>query len=127
MRCRLDFYHEGKGAAPDRRKQFFAGLDRTLGPAMLLRLEAVHVHRELGWRNYVRKEDEFPARELRAVAEIKILSQSVVLPTARLLNAGGSPETGSPVEIKEPSAPAAGRLFKQEVPVQKHRLNAGKK
>src|SRR2546429_2466570 len=51
-----------KPAAPDGGQQFFTGLDRAFRPAMLLRLETVHVHGEFRWSNNVKKIDKFPAR-----------------------------------------------------------------
>src|SRR6266542_3652585 len=43
----LELDWKRKPTAPDRGQQFFTGLHRTLGPAMLLRLETIHVHRQL--------------------------------------------------------------------------------
>ena len=91
---------------------------------MLLRLEAVHVHGQFGGRDEIGQEDEAPALELRAVAEVEILGQRVVLPAAGVLDAGAPPEAGRAVEIEEPSAAAAGGLFEQEMPVEEHRLHA---
>ena len=110
-------------APPNRRQQFFAGLDRTFRPAMLLRLEAVHVHRQLRRRDDVGKEDKFPARELRAVTQIQILRQRVVLPAAGLFDARPPPETGRSVEIEKAAAAAARGLFEQEMAIEKHRLH----
>ena len=74
-------------AAQDARQNFLARLNRALGPAVLLALEAVHVHRQLRWRDHVREEDELPALELRPVAQVEIFGERVVLPAARFLNA----------------------------------------
>jgi hypothetical protein len=87
MRRRLDFDRDWKVAPPNGRKQFLAGLDRTLRPAMLLRLEAVHIHRELRRCDHVGKEDELPARELRAITQIQIFGQCVMLPPSGLVDA----------------------------------------
>ena len=125
MRRRLDLYRQRKVAPPDRRKQFLAGLDRTLGPAVLLRLEAVHVHRQLRRRDHVRKENELPARELRAITQIQIFGERVVLPASRLVDAGAPPQTGRAVEIEETAAAAPGRLLEQKMAIEKHRLHAG--
>ncbi len=81
----------GKVAAPDGWKQFLAGLDRALRPAVLLRLEAVHIHRQLSWRDDVRKENELPARKLRAVTQIQVFSQGIMLPPSGLVDAGAPP------------------------------------
>src|SRR5215211_8142324 len=124
MRRGLKFQIERQVAAPDCRQQFFARLDRTLRPAVLLRLEAIHIYRELGRRDDVRQENEFPARKLRAIAQIEIFRQRVMLPTARLFDAGAPPQASSAVEIEKPAAPASRRLFEQKVTVEKHRLDA---
>src|SRR5215472_9139498 len=121
-RC-FELNRKRKLAAPDCRQQLLARLNRTFGPAMLLRLEAVHVHRQLGGSDHIRKVNEFPARELGAIAKVEILAQRVRLPASALLDARTSPETGSPIEIEKPPATAARGLLKQEVPVQKDRLH----
>ena len=66
----------------DPRQQLAAGLDRALGPAVLLRLEGVHLDRKLGRHDDVREEEELPAAQLGAIAEVEILGQRVVLPAA---------------------------------------------
>ena len=68
---------------------------------MLLRLESVHVNRQLRWRDHVRKEDEFPARELRAITQIQIFRQGVMLPTSRLFDAGAPPKPAVPLKLKK--------------------------
>ena len=64
------------------RQHLAAGLDRPLGPAVLLRLEGVHLDRHFRRRDDVGQEQELPAAQLRAVAEVEILGQRVVLPAA---------------------------------------------
>ena len=51
---------------------------------MLLRFEAIHIHGQLGRRNDIGEEDELPARELRAITQVEIFRQRVMLPAARL-------------------------------------------
>src|SRR5438552_12467614 len=53
MARRLELDWKRKLTAPDRGQQFLARLDRTLGPAMLLRLETVHVHGQLRRSDHV--------------------------------------------------------------------------
>jgi hypothetical protein len=53
---------------------------------MLLRLESIHVHRELRRSDDVREVNELPARELRPIAQIEVLTQRIVLPPAALLD-----------------------------------------
>ena len=49
---------------------------------MLLRFERVHLDRQFRRRHVVGQEDELPAAQLRAIAEIEIFGQRVVLPAA---------------------------------------------
>src|SRR6059036_1051357 len=91
---------------------------------MLLRLEAIHVHRQLGRSHNVRKIDKFPARQLGAIAEIEILAQRIILPASALFDTGTPPETSRSIEIEKPAAAAARGLLKQKVSVQKDRLHA---
>src|SRR5450432_1287945 len=93
---------------------------------MLLRFETVHVDRQFRRRHNIGEEDKFPAFELRAIAEIKIFSQGIVLPAARFLDARFAPEAGGTVEIEKASAPAARDLLEQQVTTEKHRLYARK-
>src|SRR5213596_1197978 len=111
-------------APPDAGQQFFASLDGPLGPAMLLRLETVHIHRQLGRSDHVGQINKFPARELRAIAKIQIFAERNSLPASTLLDTGTPPETRGPIEIEKPAATAACGLLKQKVPIQKDRLHA---
>lgn len=94
---------------------------------MLLRFETIHVDRQFGRRHDISQENELPARQLRAVAEIEILSERVMLPTTRLSDARFAPKAGGAVEIKETSAPAARDLLQKEMAVKKHCLHASEK
>src|SRR5205807_7961161 len=91
---------------------------------MLLRFEAVHVHRQLRRRDHVREENKFPSRELRAVAQVQIFRKRIVLPAARLIDARATPKASRPVEIKKAPAPAPRRLFEKKMAVEKHRLHS---
>src|SRR5206468_3303031 len=71
-------------AAEDRRQELLGHLDRSLGPTELLRLERVHLDRQLRRRDDVLQIDELPALELRAIREIHVLGQGVVRPAARV-------------------------------------------
>src|SRR5437660_9029906 len=90
---------------------------------MLLRLEAVHVYRQFRRSYNVRKINEFPARQLGAIAEIEILAQCIILPASALFDTGTPPETGRSIEIEKPAAAAARGLLQQKVSVQKDRLH----
>src|ERR1700751_5831086 len=88
-------------AAPNSRQKFFACLDRTFGPAMLLRFETVHVDRQLGGRNDVGQKDKLPTGELGAVTQVEIFAKGVVLPATGFLNARFSPQTCGAIEIEK--------------------------
>ena len=120
---RFSLNRERQLAPPDPGQEFFTGLNGAFGPAMLLGLETIHVHRQLGRRHDVGKEDKSPTSELGAIAQIEIFTQSIVLPTPGLLDARAPPKPGCAVEIKKTSAPAARRLLEQEMAVQKHGLH----
>src|SRR5438067_5650066 len=90
---------------------------------MLLGLEAVHVDRQLRRRDHIGQENEFPTGELRAVTQIEILGEGVVLPAARLIDARPAPETGGAVEIEKTSAAAARGLLQQKMAIEEHRLD----
>src|SRR4029450_4239072 len=121
----LQFDRKRKLTAPYRRQQFLARLDRTLCPAMLLRFEAVHIHRQLRRSYDVGKINESPARELGAIAKIEVFAQRIVLPPSALFDTRTSPQTGGSIEIKKTAAPAARSLLQQEMSIQKNRLHAG--
>src|SRR4029453_11414537 len=93
---------------------------------MLLRLEAVHVYRQLRWRHYVRKVNKFPASELGAIAQIEIFAERIILPAPALLDTGAPPEAGRSIEIEKPAAAATRGLLEQKMSIQKNRLHAGK-
>src|SRR5436190_4481620 len=122
MTGRFGFDREWQIASPNARQQFLARLNRSLGPAMLLRFETIHVDRQLGRRHHVREKNKFPANELRAIAKIEIFAKRVVLPAPGFFDARFPPQPGGPVEIKETHAAAARRLLEHKVTIQKHRL-----
>src|SRR2546423_2919819 len=122
---RFDLDDERKRAAPDGGQQFLAGLDRAFRPAMLLGFETVHVDRQLGRRDNIRQENKFPASELRAIAQVEIFGQSVVLPPARFADARPTPESGGSVEIEKAAAAAASRLLEEQMALEGPRPDAG--
>src|SRR5207249_11459671 len=124
MRGGIKFYRKRKAAGPDRGQQFLARLEWPLGPAMLLRLETIHIHRQLRRSNNIGEINKLPARELSAITQIEIFAQRVVLPAAALLNAGTPPQACGPVKIEKSAASAARRLLKKQMPIQKNRLHA---
>ena len=121
----LHFDEEGHVGPPDGGQDFFAHLDGTLGPAVLLALEAVHIDRQFGRGFHVIEENEAPALELGAVAEVHVLGEGVMLPAARIGDAGFAPDAAGAVESEEASRAIARGLLEFEVAVEEHRLNAG--
>ena len=79
---RLGLHLERLIRPQDVRHQLQEGLDRALGPAVLLALERVHLDRQFGRGDVVGQEHELPALELRAVAEVEVFGERVVLPAA---------------------------------------------
>src|SRR5206468_1134375 len=92
-------------APPDAGQQFFASLDGPLGPAMLLRLETVHIHRQLGRSDHVGQINKFPARELRAIAKIQIFG-SVKKWIVRFSKSFSGTKSASRIQRNSPSAAA---------------------
>ena len=93
----------------DARQQLAAGLDRALRPAVLLRLEGVHLDRHFRRRDEVLHEHEPPAPELGAIAQVEILGQRVVLPAAGVGDDAGAPDAGRAVEVEEAAGAVAAR------------------
>src|SRR5437667_1193777 len=123
MPGRLELDRKGKLTAPDARQQFLTCLNGTLRPTMLLRLEAVHVHRQLRRCYDVGKINEFPAGKLSAITQIEVFAQRIVLPASTLLYARAPPQPGRSVKIEKPAATAARGLFKQKMSIQKDCLH----
>ena len=92
---------------------------------MLLALEAVHIHGQFGGSFHLVEENEAPAFELRPVAEVHVLGERVVLPTAGVGDAGFPPDAAGAVEGEEAPGTIAGGLLQLEVAVEEHRLDAG--
>src|SRR6266568_5129171 len=93
---------------------------------MLLRFKAVHIHRQLRRSHNIGEKDKFPASELSTIAKIEIFGEGIVLPASPSFDAGASPETSRPIEIKKAATAAARSLLEQEVPIEKDCLHACK-
>ena len=120
---RFGLHAERQIRPEDARQQLAAGLNRALRPAMLLRLERVHLHRHFGGRDDAGHEHEPPAAQLRAIAEVEILGQRVVLPAARIVDRDAAPDAGGAVEVEEAAAAVAAAVFEDEVTVEQNRLD----
>ncbi|MDE2974994.1 MAG: hypothetical protein OXU64_09815 [Gemmatimonadota bacterium] len=125
MHDRLELDDRAKASAEQSGKQLARGLDAPLGPAPLLHQERRGRARELGRHAHLVPQDETPARHLRPVADVEVLGQRVVMPSARVRERLGAPHPCRPVELEEPSAAVSSPLLHQEVPVQQKRLGAG--
>jgi len=126
MTCGLKFNRKWESAAPNRGQQFFAGLDGSLCPAMLLRLKSVHVYRQLSGSHNIGQKNKFPALELSAIAKIEIFTQSIMLPPSALFNTCAPPKTGGSVKVEKAATPAASGLLEQKMPIEKDCLHARK-
>src|SRR6516162_9723576 len=114
---RFGFDRKRQITPPNTWQELLVCLNRTFGPAVLLRFETVHVHRQLGRRHNVGQKNEFPAGKLRAVAQIEIFAKRVVLPTTGFFDACLSPQTGRAVKIEKAAAPAARGLLEHKMAV----------
>src|SRR5437588_9225655 len=92
---------------------------------MLLGLEAIHIDRQLCRGNNVGQENKLPAGQLRAITQIQVLGQRVMLPAAGLFNARFSPEPGRSVKVEKATTARARGLFENEMAVEKHCLHSG--
>ena len=86
-------------------------------------LKAVHLHRHFRRRDQVRQEHEPPAAQLRAVAEIEILGQRVVLPAAGVGDGRAPPDARRAVEVEEEPGAVAAAVLEHEVAVEQDRLD----
>ena len=117
----------GASLRKTRGQNLLAGLDQSLGPARLLRLECRHLHRQFGRTLHVLQVNELPSLELGAIGEIGVFGQRVVLPAARFVDGGAPPHSGRAVEIEEePGARAAG-VLENEVSVEQDGFDFGQK
>jgi hypothetical protein len=121
---RLDLDGQRLLGRDDRRQQLEAGLDRSLGPAVLLGLERVHLDRHFGRRDEVGQEVELPALELRPVAQVEIFRQGVVLPAPGVRDGRPPPHAGRAVEVEEVPGAVPPAVLEDEVAVEQDRLNA---
>src|SRR5436309_16028572 len=108
-------------APPDGGKELAPGLDKPLGPARLLRLEGVHLDRQLRRALDARVVDELPALELGAITQISIFGEGVVLPAAGVLDRGAAPHAGGAVEVDEAPGKVSRAVHDHEVAVKKNR------
>ena len=97
----LQLDRERLRAPPDAGEQFLGALDQPLGPARLLLFEGIHLDRKLRRTLDARVIDEFPAFKLGAVAQVGVLGQRVLLPTARILDCRPPPHPRRAIEVEK--------------------------
>ena len=92
---------------------------------MLLALEGVHLHRQLGRADHVFQVDEAPALHLGAEAKVEVFGEGVVLPAPRVNDRGAAPHARGTVEVEEAARAIAPAVLEDEVPVEHDRLHLG--
>src|SRR5271157_4274581 len=107
------------------RQVFFRALDEALGPACLLRLKGGHLDRQLGGAFHVLQVTELPSLQLRAVAEVGIFGEGVVLPSAGVVDRLAPPHPGGAVEVEEHSGARSTAVLQHEVSVEQNGLDLG--
>src|SRR5579864_6561524 len=118
MRRALQLLPQWNRRAPQREKEFARGLLRALRPPVLLRLERVHVRRQLRRTGKRRQILNPPSRQLGAIAEVEIFRERIVLPAARVTDRAGAEHAGCAVEGEEQTAAVARRLLDDELAAQ---------
>ncbi len=107
------------------RQDFFCGLHQALGPARLLRFEAVHVHGKFAGAFDFREVEKSPAFELRAVGEVGIFGERVVFPAAGGIDCRAAPGSSGAVEIEKSAAAGTCAMFDDEVTVEQNGFDLG--
>ena len=98
---------------------------RPLGPACLLGFEGGHLNGQLCGALDVLEVHELPADHLRAVAEVGVFGEGVVLPAAGLADDAGAPHAGGAVEVEEDAGAAAASVLEDKVAVEQDGLDLG--
>ena len=109
----------------DLRQQLPGGLERSLSPAALLRLEGVHRDRKLGRGCDLGHEHETPPPELGAVGEVEILGQRVPLPASGVVDRRPPPDSRRAVEVEKATRDVTPAVLRYEVPIQENGLDVG--
>ncbi len=104
---------------------FLPSLDEALGPAGLLGFEGGHLDGELGGALDVLEVFELPAFELRAIAEVGVFGEGVVLPAAGFVDGLATPHAGGAVEVEEDAGAGAAAVLEDEVAVEEDGFDLG--
>ena len=94
---------------------------------MGLLLEGDHLRRQFCGGAELREVDKLPALELTAIAEVEVLGEGVVLPSAAVIDGGSAPHAGGAVEVHEPPGAVARGVLDDEMAIEEDRLGAGQK
>ncbi len=121
----LDLVAQGGFGAEDPGQNLDAGLDESLGPARLLGFEGGHFDGQLGRALDLGQVFELPAGHLRAVAEVGVFSERVVLPAAAIGDGLAAPHAGGAVEVEVLAGAGAGAVLQNKVPVEQDGLDLG--
>ncbi len=109
----------------DEGQDFDAGLDEPLGPARLLRLESGHFDGQLRRALDLRQIFKPPPGQLRAVAEVSVFSECVVLPAAAVDDGLDAPHAGGAVEVEVVAGTDACAMLNDKVAVEEDGLDLG--
>src|SRR6202035_1310336 len=94
-------------APHDTRQYFLSGLNQSLGPASLLSFERSHFDRQFGGAFHILQVNKLPSLKLRAIGEIGVFGEGIVLPAPRFFNGPPPPNSGRAVEVKKNAAASA--------------------
>jgi len=86
---------------PDRAAQLAQAGNGTFSPAKLLTFERQQLGRQFSRGDNVGPVHGMPTGQLGSIAQIQILAQRIILPSAALLNAGPPPDASRSVEVDE--------------------------
>src|SRR4029453_1002877 len=78
--------------------------------------------RQLRRADEVLQVHEPPPAHLRAVGEVEVLGERVVLPASRVFDRRAPPHAGGAVEVEEAAGTAASSVLEDEMAVEKHGL-----
>src|SRR5215471_4215531 len=123
MKERLQLYPERLVGPQNFPKQLLRNLRESLGPARLLHLKTVGLHRQLGQALNGRHINKFPALQLSAIAEVGILGQGIVLPSAGIFDHRLAQNSRSAVKVEKQTATCAGYVLQNEMAIQEHGLD----
>ena len=122
---RVQLGQRPQAARQHHRRQPPGVLGPALHPAELLRLDAVHLHRQLGRGLDLLQEDDPPVAQLGAEAQVQVLGEGVGPPAAGLVDGPPPPDAGRAVELEEVAARLAAGLLDGEMDVQLQGLQPG--